>query len=200
MTAGRAREFDKQEALTKAMEAFWKKGFSGTSLSDLTAAMGINKPSMYAAFGNKEALFCNTLKHYLGLHAQQNVQTLLNSSATLETRLKKFLSSVASLLTSEDLPGGCFIATSTSEAGGKHLPESAETLLIEMNSQTLNLFQDVFKEAQTKGEIKSNSNPADLAAYLMAIQMGLATMARQGFNSEMLSTVADLAALSISKS
>jgi AcrR family transcriptional regulator len=64
MTAGRRRSFDEAQALETAMRVFWRRGYQGTSLSDLTAALGINKPSLYAAFGNKEQLFARALAHY----------------------------------------------------------------------------------------------------------------------------------------
>src|ERR671918_521967 len=62
---GRPREFDLDEALERAMEVFWRQGYEGTSLGELTAAMGINRPSLYAAFGNKEALFRKALDRYV---------------------------------------------------------------------------------------------------------------------------------------
>src|SRR5213594_2671193 len=64
MPKGRPREFDIEKALDRAMEVFWRKGYEGASLPDLTKAMGINRPSMYAAFGNKEALFRRALDRY----------------------------------------------------------------------------------------------------------------------------------------
>ena len=65
MVAGRPRKFDKEHALEAAMLVFWRNGYSGTSLADLTNAMAINKPSMYAAFGNKEQLFKASLEQYI---------------------------------------------------------------------------------------------------------------------------------------
>ena len=63
---GRPRAFDRDAALTQAMHLFWRKGFAATSISDLTAAMGIGSPSLYAAFGSKEGLYTEALRHYLG--------------------------------------------------------------------------------------------------------------------------------------
>ena len=76
MAAGRQREFDKQVALDAAMNVFWLNGYTGTSLSDLTDAMGINKPSLYAAFGNKEALFVRALNHYIDKHGSPHLEAL----------------------------------------------------------------------------------------------------------------------------
>src|SRR6266550_5425162 len=63
-TVGRPRAFDVDQALDQALKVFWRKGYEGASLPDLTRAMGINRPSLYAAFGNKQSLFCQALKRY----------------------------------------------------------------------------------------------------------------------------------------
>ena len=65
MAAGRPREFDAEKALDAALKVFWRKGYEGASLSDLTKAVGVNRPSLYAAFGDKEALFRQALERYL---------------------------------------------------------------------------------------------------------------------------------------
>ncbi len=87
MPAGRQREFDEEIALEAAMSAFWANGFSGTSMADLTRAMGINKPSLYAAFGNKEALFVRALTHYLGKHGYPHAEKLQAKDRSLPERL-----------------------------------------------------------------------------------------------------------------
>ena len=90
MGAGRQREFDKRVALDAAMKVFWANGYSGTSLSDLTDVMGINKPSLYAAFGNKEALFISALDHYTGEHGAPHNQELHKSNKNLRSRLRVY--------------------------------------------------------------------------------------------------------------
>src|ERR1700722_19683823 len=64
MPSGRTRQFDTEEALARALAVFWARGYEGATLAELTAAMGINRPSLYAAFGNKEQLFRKALEHY----------------------------------------------------------------------------------------------------------------------------------------
>jgi AcrR family transcriptional regulator len=78
MPGGRPRAFDADAALDRALEVFWRQGYEGTALSDLTEAMGINRPSLYAAFGNKEALFAKVLDRYTdgpGAFAAQAIES-----------------------------------------------------------------------------------------------------------------------------
>ncbi len=84
MAGGRKLEFDKEQALEAAMCVFWKKGFVGASLSDLTEGMGINKPSLYATFGNKEALFIQATQHYLDKYSKPKTE-LLQTDAEAKT-------------------------------------------------------------------------------------------------------------------
>lgn len=87
--AGRKRSFDKQQALDKAMRLFWANGFSGTSISALAAILGINKPSLYAAFGNKEQLFKASLDHYAECYGEPSVLKLHEPDTdSLEERLE----------------------------------------------------------------------------------------------------------------
>ena len=83
MVSGRKREFDEQVALTAAMEVFWQKGYSATSLSDLTGRMGINKPSLYSAFGNKESLFIKATELYINTRMKPHLEILNNTSLSV---------------------------------------------------------------------------------------------------------------------
>ena len=108
MSAGRRRTFDKAEGLAKAMIVFWRDGYNGTSLSDLTAAMGINKPSLYAAYGNKEELFVSAINEYVLKHGVPHFANLLVINLSLKERLQAYLESVAKMVSDSKLPGGCF--------------------------------------------------------------------------------------------
>ena len=105
MAAGRQREFDKQIALDAAMELFWSNGYSGTSLSDLTNAMGINKPSLYAAFGNKEALCISALNQYVSKYGSPHMEELNAPNKSLRSRLTAYLKSIARMVSDPALPG-----------------------------------------------------------------------------------------------
>ena len=91
MAAGRHRGFDKEHALEKAMLVFWKNGYPGTSLTDLTTIMEINKSSLYAAFGNKEMLFNQALALYLTRHGLIHSEKLQVKGQSLHERVKNYL-------------------------------------------------------------------------------------------------------------
>lgn len=170
------------------MAVFWRKGYSATSMSDLTEGMGINKPSLYAAFGNKEALFVSAMNKYLSAHGRPHLDAL-QGEASLENRLRAFLHSVSSMLCNAELPGGCMIATCTSEAGGDCLPKAAEELVLDINSASLEFLTVFFEQEKTLGNLAAGSSAAELAHYLLAIEFGLATMAKNRMVGDQLDQV-----------
>ncbi|MEJ2308392.1 MAG: TetR/AcrR family transcriptional regulator [Gammaproteobacteria bacterium] len=189
MGAGRQRSFDKEEALIKAMEVFWRKGYSGTSLSDLTGAMGINKPSLYAAFGNKEKLFISAINHYVDQYGAPHFDKLLGPDASLRERVRAYLQSIARMLSDSSLPGGCFVASSTCEVAGDCLPADAVQTVLSINRASTEAFVSFFRDEQAKGHIESTTSPEVLADYLLTLQFGLAVMARDGIEEERLDEV-----------
>ncbi len=180
MSAGRPRTFDKEDALTKAMDVFWRNGYSGTSMSHLTGAMGITKPSLYAAFGNKEALFVSALNEYVQKHGLPHVEKLHTEGLDLKARLRNYLTSLARMQTDASLPGGCFVTASTCEAGGDGLPSEALHAVIHINEGTTRALSAFFKDEQAKGNLAKDRSSQHLADSLLTIQFGLAVMARNG--------------------
>jgi len=189
MAAGRQRTFDRGEALKKALEVFWRKGFSGTSMCDLTHAMGINKPSLYAAYGNKESLFISAIKQYVDDYGSPHFEKLDNSEVGFKERLKAYLKSIASMASDAKLPGGCFVTTSTCEAGSNCLPDKAEHTILEINDTTTELLVRFFSNELAKGNISSSASPAVLANCLQTLQFGLAVMAKNGTSRDRLEQV-----------
>ena len=178
MGAGRQREFDEQIAQDAAMQVFWSNGYSGTSLSDLTDAMGINKPSLYAAFGNKEALFIRALNHYVRKHGSPHTEALNTPDRSLRARLSAYLKSIARMVCDPSLPGGCFVAETTSEAGGDCLPAGASRAVAKINQITRSTLIDFFRQEASAGNLADTSSAEVLADYLLTLQYGLAVMAR----------------------
>lgn len=189
MSAGRQRKFDIEDALNKAMEVFWQKGYSGTSLSDLTEAMGINKPSLYAAFGNKESLFVDALNQYVNDHGAPHCEKLFDKEAGLRVRLEAYLASIAEMISSSDLPGGCFVTSITCEAGSECLPEGAVQAVRDINNASTEKLVSFFRDEQMKGNIMSTASPAVMADHLLTLQFGLAVMARNGTERDRLKQV-----------
>lgn len=180
MTAGRHRSFDKDSALERAMLVFWKNGYPGTSLTDLTTVMGINKSSLYAAFGNKEALFNQAIELYLDKHGVIHSVELFKTEHSLKERIRNYLLSIANMLTNPDLPKGCLICHATSEIAGTCLPENSATQLNAINKKTLFSLTDFLKGEQQEGNLPEVNSPRIIANYLLTFQFGLAVSARNG--------------------
>ena len=180
MKAGRHRGFDKDIALEQAMEVFWTNGFPGTSLSDLTTAMGINKPSLYSAFGNKEELYKSALERYVEKHGVIHAKHLFSADKSLSERLQCYLKSTAKMVTDPKLPGGCFVCLSTSEVGGNCLPSDASQAILKINEGTKSSLTAFFTSEIAAGNVTSERSPAVLANYILSLQFGLAVMARNG--------------------
>lgn len=182
MAAGRHRSFDKHNALEKAMLIFWEKGYPGTSLADLTHVMGINKSSLYAAFGNKEKLFNQAIEFYLHKYGVVHAAALFKAQQTLQVRLRNHLLSIANMLTNPDLPKGCFICHATSEITGACLPENSAKNIQGINQQTILTLTKYFEKEQQQGNLIERHSPKTLANYLLTLQFGLAISARNGSN------------------
>src|SRR3954451_12943615 len=107
MAGGRPRGFDAGEALDRALEVFWRQGYEGTALSDLTAAMGINRPSLYAAFGNKDALFRRVLERYADGPAAYTHEAL--EEPTARAVVERLLRGAIEVTTDPLTPPGCLL-------------------------------------------------------------------------------------------
>jgi AcrR family transcriptional regulator len=188
MTRGRPRSFDCDEVLDRAMEVFWRKGYEGTSISDLTAAMGINPPSLYAAFGNKEALFRKALDRYVAGRTSYWV-TALEEPTARET-VERLLRDGAELLTSE-CHRGCMMVKGALTCG-----DESGTLQREMASrraQGETSLRQRFERAMTEGDLPPDTDPASLARYVMAITQGMAIQAEGGASRKELEQIVDVA-------
>jgi AcrR family transcriptional regulator len=189
MTAGRNRSFDKNDALEQAMLVFWTNGYPGTSLSDLTNAMEINKSSLYSAFGNKENLFNQAVDLYSIKHGLVHTNELLKMEIKLSERIRNFLFSIARMITNTNLPTGCLICNSTSEIAGSCLPDNAVKNISAINQQTIISLTDFFDKEQQKGNLSRKFSPNTSANYLLTLQFGLAISARNGSDIEELEQV-----------
>lgn len=192
MAGGRQREFDKTDALDKAMRVFWKKGYIGASLTDLTEAMGINKPSMYATFGNKEQLFIQStdyyIEHFSKMHAHH-----LTEDKSIKERMKSFLLSVTKTQSCPDNPKGCYVSLCISEAEGDQFPEDAAKVVNQVRDSLEKDLTAFFKQAIANKELAQTSNPETLACYFATLLHGTAAMARGGKTEQQLSDIVETA-------
>jgi AcrR family transcriptional regulator len=182
---GRPRSFNLDKALDAAMEVFWRKGYEGASLSDLTQAMGINRPSLYAAFGDKETLFRKALDRYAEGPAAYVGQALKQPTARAVT--ERLLRGAADLLTDPRHPSGCLMVQGALACG-----EAADCIRQELVSRRVAGEADIrrrFKRAKAEGDLPADSNPADLARYVVTISQGMAVQAAGGASREELQRV-----------
>ncbi len=180
MAGGRQREFDKTEALQKAMLTFWQNGYAGTSLTDLTNAMGINKPSMYATFGNKEQLFIQALDHYVENYVVPSKFFLENKTQSLKTRLSLYINHVIEGLFNIDNVRGCFVSITSSDFSSSNLPAEAFEKVSEIKDLAENFLTEFFKNEINEGTIAKNSSPRTLAHTIVIFFHGAASLARAG--------------------
>ncbi|MGH8674211.1 MAG: TetR/AcrR family transcriptional regulator [Burkholderiales bacterium] len=186
---GRPRSFDFDKALDRALRVFWHKGYEGTSLSDLTGAMGINRPSLYAAFGDKETLFRKALDRYADGPAAY-VREALNEP-TARAVVERLLRGAIGLQTDPRNPQGCLMVQGALSCG-----EAADPIRQELNSRRAAAEAAIrrrFERAISDGDLAANADPADLARYVATVIQGMAVQAAGGASPEELRRVAQTA-------
>ena len=176
MTMARPRGFNFDDALDKALTLFWRKGYEGTSLSDLTDAMQIARPSLYAAFGNKESLFHKVLERYEATHLSFVAAALAAASA--REVAARFLYGSADCQTGQCLPAGCLAihaALVCSEAS-----DPIRKALVDRRRAGEAALAKRFAEAKAAGDLPGDEDPEGLARYLMTVAQGMSVQAAAG--------------------
>ncbi|MFI8184828.1 TetR/AcrR family transcriptional regulator [Actinacidiphila glaucinigra] len=191
MTGGRPRAFDVDEVLDRALEVFWRQGYEGTGISDLTRAMGINPPSLYGAFGNKEGLFKRVLDHY----ADGPARYIREAFAEPDARrvVERLLHGAADATTRPDCPPGCLtVQGGLAASAGSEAARDELTARRAAGEAALRLR---LEKARADGELPADADadPADLARYFITVYQGVAVQAAGGATREELHRVVDLA-------
>lgn len=186
---GRPRVFDMDEALEKALQIFWKRGYEGASLAELTETLGINKPSMYAAFGNKEELFKKVLARYTA-GPVAFVRDVVKEPTAREVA-RSFLYQAAEFLTEPSHPKGCMIVQGALSSGES--AEMVKSMLIQYRASYENLLTERFEKAKINGDLPHDANPKCLAKYLAALHQGMSVQATSGATKDDLIEMANIA-------
>ena len=189
MAAGRPRSFDTDKALDRAMHVFWRKGYDGTSLSDLTRAMRINAPSLYAAFGNKAALFGKVIDRYVAGPGRFIPKAL--EAPTARAVVEQLFKGVVGLQVAKDHPGGCLLVQGAVSAGDKTSRVRKEVLA--RLAMCEGAIRKRLERAKSEGDLPRHADTATLARYIMAILDGIAVAGATGANRKQLRSIAEVA-------
>jgi len=185
-TMGRPREFDTEKALDEAMEVFWRHGYEGATIAELTGAMGINPPSLYAAFGSKEGLLKAALDRYCEKRDEFMAEVL--TAPTARDVVERLLLRVADKQTDPDNPPGCLLV-----AGGLACGPGSENVPFELaahRAQAEDQLRERFIRAREEGDLAADANPTALARYLSAVIAGMGVLASSGATREDLRQIA----------
>ena len=184
----RPRAFEEGEALQKALETFWYRGYSATSMEDLVAGTGLNRASLYATFGDKHALFMRALHHY----QQQSSQALLALTADAAAPA---LDQLRQLLELTVLEKGCFLVNAITEL----VPHDADAAALAAQDQQLleTVLAPVLHRGQQRGEIRATATPLAQARLLISVLSGMRVMVKANPDPQALRDVASAALLAL---
>ncbi len=185
---GRPRQFDRTEALRRAMTVFWTRGYEGASLDDLTTAMGINKPSLYAAFGCKEALFREAIDYYDATESAP-VQRALDEAPTAREGIAAALRYNARAYVRPRKPRGCMVVLS-SLLGATENAAVRQFLARSRHAGEAAMRQRV-ERGIAEGDVPAGSDAAVIAAFYTTVTQGLSIQARDGASAQALCAIVD---------
>ncbi|RSM62239.1 TetR family transcriptional regulator [Actinoplanes sp. ATCC 53533] len=186
---GRPRAFDEETVLGRAAEVFWRHGYEGASMTALTSAMGINRPSLYATFGSKQQLFQRAFARYHETQVAKARAAL--DQPTAHAAIEAFLRSSADRLTASDQPPGCL----SIQGGLACSPENASIseILAAGRAATETALEERLSRAAREGDLPHGMDPRALARFLMALSEGHAVHAATGASREDLQASVDIA-------
>ncbi|WP_433659258.1 TetR/AcrR family transcriptional regulator [Nocardia sp. CA-128927] len=187
-TRGRPRSFDRDAALEQALRLFWARGYEATSIGDLTAAMGIGAPSLYAAFGDKTTLFKEAVQSF-GAKYGDFMARALAEEPTAEAAMRRTLREAAVEYTRPDCPRGCLVIS----AGINTNSGEVADMLRELRSRNLGLFMERIQADMDSGVLVTEDDASTLARYVGTVMQGMSQAARDGASRAELEKVAELA-------
>ncbi|TXR49230.1 TetR/AcrR family transcriptional regulator [Phyllobacterium endophyticum] len=188
---GRPRAFDRDAALDSAMRVFWRKGYESASMADLTEAMQINAPSLYAAFGSKAALFREAVELYSDKIGQR-IKYSLPTAPTAKEGVADFLMQTALSHTDPDQPHGCMVVLGALH-GDDGAPDTPCALLKERRLDNVAQLRARLERAVREGELSADIDLQQVAEFYATVQHGMSITARDGATLAQLKKTADAA-------
>lgn len=173
---GRPREFCVDAALAAALRVFWSKGYEGASMADLTEAMGITKPSLYAAFGNKEALFNKALDLYE--REKTDYMRAALDAPTARGVAERLMYGALDMYSCPENPNGCLGVINSVACGAE--AECIRDAVVARSAAAKQAMLERFTRAKDEGDFPDDVDPAGLAAFLTAMNQGMAVQAGAG--------------------
>src|SRR5438552_16399583 len=184
---GRPRAFDPDAALERAMHVFWAKGYEGASLSNLTRAMRINRPSLYAAFGNKEELFRKVLDRYVNGPLAYFGKALAAPKA--RDVVEQIFFGAAEMAGDPRIPAGCLMVQGALACGDA----SVRNEVVARRAASEAMLRRRLQRAKREGDLPRNADPAELACYVMTVVRGMAVQSASGASPDQLRRVSQVA-------
>jgi TetR/AcrR family transcriptional repressor of nem operon len=169
------KQFNTDDVLTKAMNAFWAKGYESTSMQDLVSCMGINRGSLYATFGDKRDLFIQALRHYDETHRAATVAALRKLGSPRQAIMAVFAGAIAAAI-DQGSRDGCLLINTALELSPHD--EEIAAFVSDCLTDMENFFRDMVKQAVARGEVSPDIDPVDTARGLLSLHVGLRVLAR----------------------
>lgn len=185
---GRPREFDPDVALDHALLLFWRDGYEGASINRIADAMGLSKPSLYAAFGDKESLYLRALARY-GERQRARFASVLDAEPDARTAVETFLRSMLDAHLDPDMPGGCMVVAGTTICDSPAVPQSIKLALHEALRSGAMAIEARLARAQRERQLPSSVDVAALATYFNTVLAGLSVQAKGNQCGEVLRAV-----------
>jgi len=188
MVRGRPREFNTEDALDRVLAVFWRDGFDAASMQDLADAVGVSKPSLYAAYGNKESLYLAALERYATTFGTERMERL-HAEPDVKRAVHEFLMSLVDAYTCTEGPTGCMIVASTSNCHASHVPSAVQCAISTALRGTADAMERRFRRAVNETQLPLDPEPRVLAAYVSTVMSGLSVQARGGASADALRQV-----------
>lgn len=186
---GRPRLFIPEQALDAAMKVFWQKGYEGTTLTDLTAATGLSRPSLYAAFGGKQSIYCRVLDRYVK-GPSSYLRTAMDAPTAFET-VERMLHGAIDMLSTPENPSICMIAQGTLACGEESEPIRQEAIARRQMGEAM--LRKRLERAVSEGELPADTNAAKLALYYATVLRGIGISVLSGAGRKELYDIARMA-------